>query len=356
MGTRQQSAQLAWAWAQQRIWSQAANRLKQRIDQARLAALLLGIATAVLAVTAQQVGGLSKPAGQALSAAAAITAGLATLIARRVSTGQIKDWTRTRSASEGLKTEIYSYLGGGTGYTGPDRDQYLGTRTRGIVEAVSDLRRHTMGIEADSKPLPAVHDTGSYIDLRVSDQIRDYYDSSAAIYEGRARRLRAAGDLLGVTAVVLAAVAAALRCKGRSLPGSQSLPPSAPRSPCTSPRPATTTWSSNFSAPASAWNVCAASFVTIPARTLQRSSTPAKPPSLSRIRHGWPAGTRPTKTSDKPLTLRDSNSPGLQIRRFLYRRPAPFRTVHDLGLVSYRLSRRVRSTGRLFIRLRVAPG
>ena len=26
--------------------------------------------------------------------------------------------------------------------------------------------------------------------------------------------------------------------------------------------------------------------------------------------------------------------PNLQIRRFLYRRPAPFRTVHDLGLVS----------------------
>jgi hypothetical protein len=209
MGTRQQSAQLAWAWAQQRIWSQAANRLKQRFDQARLVALLLGIATAVLAVTAQQVGGLSKPAGQALSAAAAITAGLATLIARRVSTGQIKDWTRTRSASEGLKTEIYSYLGGGTGYTGPDCDQYLGTRTSGIVEAVSDLRRHTMGIEADSKPLPAVHDTGSYVDLRVSDQIRNYYDSKAAIYEGRVRRLRAAGDLLGVTAVVLAGVAAA---------------------------------------------------------------------------------------------------------------------------------------------------
>ena len=44
-----------------------------------------------------------RPAGQALSAAAAITAGLATLIQRRVSTGQIKDWNRARSASEGLK-------------------------------------------------------------------------------------------------------------------------------------------------------------------------------------------------------------------------------------------------------------
>jgi hypothetical protein len=37
MGIQQQPAQLTWAWAQQRIWSQTANWLKQRIDQARLA-------------------------------------------------------------------------------------------------------------------------------------------------------------------------------------------------------------------------------------------------------------------------------------------------------------------------------
>ena len=149
------------------------------------------------------------PAGRALSATAAITAGLATLLQRQVSTGQIRDWTRARSASEGLKTEIYSYLAGGAAYTSPDRDQRLGTTTRGIVEAVSDLQRHTLGIEPDTKPLPAVHDTDSYIALRVNDQIDNYYNKKAAIYDRRVRRLRAAGDLLGVTAVVLAAVAAA---------------------------------------------------------------------------------------------------------------------------------------------------
>ena len=58
MDTTQQSAQLTEAWARQRIWSQTANRLKQRIDRARLAALLLGIATAVLAVAVSQIGGV----------------------------------------------------------------------------------------------------------------------------------------------------------------------------------------------------------------------------------------------------------------------------------------------------------
>jgi hypothetical protein len=154
MGTVRESTQLTWAWAQQRIWSLTANRLKRRIDQARLAALALGIATAVLAVAAHQVGGLSVLAGQVLSAVAAVTAGAATLVQRRVSRGQIRDWTRARSASEGLKTEIYSYLGGGAAYTGSDPDQRLGEKTGGIVEAVGDLQRHTLGIVPDTKPIP----------------------------------------------------------------------------------------------------------------------------------------------------------------------------------------------------------
>jgi uncharacterized protein DUF4231 len=176
MATTQESGQLISAWAQQRIWSQAANRLKRRIDQARLAALLLGIATAVLAVAAGQAGGLSGLAGRVLSACAAITAGVATLVQRRASTGQTRDWTRARSASEGLKTEIYSYLAGGTAYTSPaNRDQRLGAEAHSITEAVADLQRQTLGIKNDAKPIPPVRDTGSYISGRVDDQISNYY-------------------------------------------------------------------------------------------------------------------------------------------------------------------------------------
>lgn len=211
MGTVKESTQLTWAWAQQRIWSLTANRLKRRIDQARLAILALGIATAVLAVAAHQVGGLSVLAGQVLSAAAAVTAGAATLVQRRVSTGQIRDWTRARSASEGLKTEIYSYCGGASAYTGSDPDQRLGEKTSGIVEAVGDLQRHTLGIVPDTKPILLVHDVDSYIALRVDDQIDKYYKKKAALYDKQVRRLRKAGDVLGVTALVLAAVAAAFK-------------------------------------------------------------------------------------------------------------------------------------------------
>lgn len=214
MSTTQEAQQLSWAWAQQRIWSQSASQLKARLDRARRTVLLLAITTAVLAVAAEQISSLSMLAGRILSASAAITAGIATLLQRRTSTQQIRTWTRARSAAEGLKTEIYSYLAGGTAYTGANRDQQLGIETRNIVDAVSDLQRHTLKLKPDSKPLPSVRDTDTYIAVRVDDQIHNYYRKKAAIYEMRVGRLRTVGDVLGVIAIVIAALAAAFPVEG----------------------------------------------------------------------------------------------------------------------------------------------
>jgi hypothetical protein len=206
--------QLLWAWAQHRVWSLSADRLKRQIDRARIGALLLGVATAVLAIAADQIGGLSMPAGRALSVAAAVTAGVATLMQRRISTEQIQNWTRARSVSEGLKSEIYRYLAGGAAYTGAESDRRLGAETRRIVETVSDLRRYALGIEPDGKPLPDVRDVDSYVAGRVTEQIERYYTPKAGLYETRVRRLRWVGDLLGIIAVVLAALAAAFAIDG----------------------------------------------------------------------------------------------------------------------------------------------
>jgi phage shock protein PspC (stress-responsive transcriptional regulator) len=174
-------------------------------------ALALGITTAVLAVAADQIGGLSRPTGRSLCAAAAITAGLATLLQRRVGTELIRDWTRARSAAEGIKSEIYRRLAGGTAYQVPDRDQRLGAETRRVLDAVVDLRRHAIGIAPDGKVPPEVHDVDSYVALRVDDQIQHFYRPKAELYERRVRRLRTAGDLLGAVSVVLAGLGAAFQ-------------------------------------------------------------------------------------------------------------------------------------------------
>jgi hypothetical protein len=201
---------LTWAWDQQRIGSITANRLKQRLDRARTAALVLALAAAVLAVAATQLAGPARGIGQAAGVAAAISAGFATLVQRQVGTDPIRIWTRARSASERLKAEVYSYLAGGSPYTNAtDRDTVLGNRTRSLVNDVADLQRHTLGISSDDKPLPAAAGIDDYIAKRVNDQIHSFYRPKAALYEQRVRRLRTLGTALGVVIVVLSAFAAA---------------------------------------------------------------------------------------------------------------------------------------------------
>src|SRR5207244_11217370 len=66
---------LTYAWNQQRIWSQTANRLKRGINTARRAALVLGIAAAVLAVAAVQAAGISSGGGRVLGLLVGVPSG-----------------------------------------------------------------------------------------------------------------------------------------------------------------------------------------------------------------------------------------------------------------------------------------
>jgi hypothetical protein len=202
-------------WADQRRWSTVANRLKSRIDRARRVGLWLGILAAASAVAAVQVDDDVSWLGRALSAIAAISAGIsAGLIRSRTSTAAIRDWTRARSASEGLKSEVYQRLAGSSEYTGTEPDQQLADTARQILDDVSDLAPQLLTVTADDRPPPAVSDLGSYIALRVDDQIDGYYRPRAVTYQRRVNRLRLLGDGLGVVAVVFAGVAAAFDVSG----------------------------------------------------------------------------------------------------------------------------------------------
>lgn len=205
---------VARVWAQQRIWSRTSNLLRARIDQARQTGLALAIATAVLAVLAGQVASAAPGLGRLLQTAAAVAAGLGTLIGRRTQLERITEWTRARSVSEGLKSEVFQRLAGGTTYEAPEPDRILGERCRAILAGVGDLQRHALGISADGKPLPAVHDLSSYIGERVNEQIDHYYRPRAESYERRVRRLRTAVAGLGIAAVVFSAVGAIYQLSG----------------------------------------------------------------------------------------------------------------------------------------------
>ncbi|WP_298585305.1 DUF4231 domain-containing protein [uncultured Kocuria sp.] len=202
------SPALFWAWKQQRIWSRTSDRLKKQLDLFRAAALLLGILAAVLAVAATQVMGDQPVLGRSLGAGTAISAGLATLVQRGVTTDRIRSWTRARSVSEALKTEVYSYLAGGTRYTDSgQRDRILHQRSRDLVNKVEGLLGLTVAVAPDEKRVPAVTGIEDYITDRVEQQIEGYYRRKAAIYMRRVWWLRATASALGAVAVALSAVA-----------------------------------------------------------------------------------------------------------------------------------------------------
>jgi SMODS and SLOG-associating 2TM effector domain 1/Protein of unknown function (DUF4231) len=195
------------AWAQQRIWSLTANRFRARIDRARNLALGLGIAGAILSAVALQLGSATPAASRALAVCGGILVGVVPLARRGTSTELISAWTRARAASEGLKTEVYGYLAGGSHYLGDDRQQTLSRRSRRIVSDASDLLEHAAGVQPDSKPIPQVSDVDSYLQERVADQIDHYYRPNAAIYKQRLSTLRSAEWVLGLAAVVLGVLA-----------------------------------------------------------------------------------------------------------------------------------------------------
>jgi hypothetical protein len=197
---------LEYAWRLQRVWSRVAVTFKSGIDRARSVGLVLGVVGAVFGVLAVQIGGESG-VERGLAVGAGVTVGLVPLVRRGASQKAVREWTRARSVSEGLKSEVFAYLAGGSVYLNEERDRALGVRTGDIVGSVGDLAGATAGVRPDDRPLPAVNDVGSYIAERVDGQVEGYYRPKAAIYARRLVYLRRCEATLGAAGVVLAVLA-----------------------------------------------------------------------------------------------------------------------------------------------------
>jgi hypothetical protein len=153
-----------------------------------------------------QVGG-GAGAGRGLAVGAGVAVGLVPLVRRGASQEAVRAWTRARSVSEGLKSEVYAFLAGGSAYLGSERDRKLSVRVGEIVASVDDLAGATAGVQPDGRPLPAVDDIDSYLVERVDGQVKGYYRPKAALYARRLGGLRRVEVTLGAGAVVLAVLA-----------------------------------------------------------------------------------------------------------------------------------------------------
>jgi hypothetical protein len=196
-------------WAQQSVWSQAANRLRVGIGRARATALGLTIAGAVLSTLATEATSLSTVAGKVLAVAAGAAVALAPIARSQLAPASVGDWTRARSVSEGLKSDLYTYLAGGRPYQGEDRNAQLTARTGQVLTDAADLIRYTTGLRPVDRPLPAVHDTDSYLKMRLVPQW-EWYTTRAVGLKTKLAWVKWVQFGLSLLAAILGALAATL--------------------------------------------------------------------------------------------------------------------------------------------------
>ena len=158
-----------WAWQQQSVWSQTADRLKAGPTRLRAALLAMTVAAAALALAGSQLKGASLPASVTLTVIAAVALAAVGLLRSRTNVEQVRRWTRARSVSEAIKTEVFIYLTQSGRYAEADRETKLEAEIQRLEREARDLHGYTSGIQPRKRSLPAVHDVASYLDVRVRE-------------------------------------------------------------------------------------------------------------------------------------------------------------------------------------------
>jgi hypothetical protein len=197
-------------WKQQSVWSQTANRMKASIGRARSAALALTVGGAVLATLATLLPATQATASAVLAITAAVAVGLVPVLRPWCTGPVLRDWTRARSVSEALKSEIYLHLARAGDYRSEDRERRLRDNADQAQQQAYDLLRYSVDIQPVQRALPEVHDYASYLRVRVDGQIDGYYRPRARQLQKRLRQFRRVELALAVTGVVLGALAASL--------------------------------------------------------------------------------------------------------------------------------------------------
>ncbi|MET7297509.1 DUF4231 domain-containing protein [Embleya sp. NPDC005575] len=199
---------LAQTWRAQRRWSLAASAAKASVQRWRLVRLVLGVSGAILATAGTQTDG---DPGKVLSLIGALCVGLVPLVTSlRLQPARIEAWTRLRSVSEGLKSEVYLYLTSSDPYAGgeAERRAALSARRAFFEDDASELSAELPQLDpAADPPPPAVSDVDSYVRERIDVQADGYYRDRVARMRRGLTRIRFAEFVLALTGMALAVVA-----------------------------------------------------------------------------------------------------------------------------------------------------
>ncbi len=193
-------------WREQSVWSQVANRLKRDLERKRLLALSLAVLGAVASASAVVVG-LNSGAGRSLAFASAASVAIAGIVRARAGKQTVQNWTRARSVSEAIKSEVYIYMAGLHDLGEGEREARLDEPVGEIEQDGSDLLQFKVGVAPLSRSLPPVDDVESYLHVRVASQIEQFYRPRALEIRRKVSRFRCIELVLAITGALLAAAA-----------------------------------------------------------------------------------------------------------------------------------------------------
>ena len=195
-------------WQAQSIWSRAAGRMKARIELTRWVALAIVVTVAILGAVAAACYDSAPTASKASAAVAAFGAAILPLLRRGWSGTSLKNWTRARSVSEALKSDVYLWLAVAGPFENDAAGHILRNRSDKLRRDVADLQSELSGVEAETRSLPAVRDPRSYFDVRWAAQYRGYYGKKVGEINMSIRRYRWAEIVISVLGAAVGLTAA----------------------------------------------------------------------------------------------------------------------------------------------------
>jgi hypothetical protein len=198
-------------WNEHVAWSKTADRLKARRNLWRTLVLVLIICGAALQTLAADVSSQTEGSDVrwVIAAAGAVALALVALFNQMFLTpDSTREWLRARSVSEGIKSEVYTFRAGAAPYDEANAVELLHTRVQGIVQWATDLEaERRLTDEETGSSLPPPLDAEKYLQLRVDQQIEEYYRRRGRQNARLAKRYQTISTALAGTVAVLGALA-----------------------------------------------------------------------------------------------------------------------------------------------------
>jgi hypothetical protein len=202
---------LEFIWAQYKVWSATASKLKKELTLWRMAAFALTLLGAFTAIVSQNVATLGPEwLSQGLGWISAAAVGIAGYAGGKVLTSdKEKRWIQARAAAQQCKSDAYLYLLQVPPYAGREGETLLFSRVENLIRSLYTIPQVSIPKEAESKDLPlAGYSLHDYLEERIQLQAKEYYFPKAERYRKFVRRAQHWGIGLGIMGFLLGSLGA----------------------------------------------------------------------------------------------------------------------------------------------------